>query len=133
MFYLIFNYPIISNHILMAVTKIRMDKIHCNTFVFIFFPALAPNGAAIKLATINTMAGAYKICPVTTLPIVEPIEDKKVIANEEAIVTRVGIFKITSMMGTSKNAPPAPTIPALTPIIKALEIGRARVGKERRQ
>ncbi len=87
--------------------------------MFIFFPAFAPNGEAIKLAIIIIIAGTYSICPVVILPTVEPIDEINVIASEDAIVILVGIFKTTSIIGTSKNAPAAPTIPAPSPTIKA--------------
>ena len=77
---------------------------------FIFCPILAPSGEAIILATTIIAAGAYNTWSVTTLPTVEPIEEINVIARLEAMVTRVGIFKITSMIGTKINAPAAPTI-----------------------
>lgn len=53
-----------------------------------------------------------------TFPTVAPIDEIRVIANEDAIVTRVGIFNITNMIGTRRNAPPAPTIPSPIPTIK---------------
>ena len=40
-------------------------------------------------------------------------------ANEDAIVTLVGILKTISMIGTNRKPPPAPTIPAPKPTIKA--------------
>src|SRR5699024_11667943 len=64
-----------------------------------------PSGEAIILATTIIAAGAYNTWSVTTLPTVEPIEEINVIARLEAMVTRVGIFKITSMIGTKINAP----------------------------
>ena len=42
-----------------------------------------------------------------------------VIAKLVAIVTRVGIFRITSIIGTRINAPAAPTIPEAIPVSKA--------------
>lgn len=87
--------------------------------MFIFFPAIAPSGAAIKLATTMIAAGPQSTCPVVILPTVAPIDEMNVIANDEAIVIRVGIFKRTSMIGTSKKAPAAPTIPAPTPTMNA--------------
>ncbi len=41
----------------------------------------------------------------------------KVIAREVAMVTLVGNFNTTSMIGTNKNDPAAPTIPEETPTI----------------
>lgn len=43
--------------------------------------------------------------------VVAPIDEIKVIAKEVAMVILVGIFNTTSMIGTNKNAPAAPTIP----------------------
>lgn len=84
-----------------------------------FLPAMAPNGDAIKLATIMMDAGKYSIWPVIIFPVVEPIEEMNVIAKDEAIVIRVGILNTTSIIGTNKKAPAAPTIPAPIPTIKA--------------
>ncbi|MNZ93846.1 hypothetical protein D3C78_1129370 [compost metagenome] len=53
------------------------------------------------------------------MPAVEPIDEMKVIASDEAIATRVGIFKTTSITGTVINAPAAPTIPDNMPITPA--------------
>lgn len=66
-----------------------------------------------------TAAGKSGTSPEKSLPVTDPIEEMNVIAKEEAIVILVGIRSITSMIGTSKNAPPAPTIPAPIPTIKA--------------
>ena len=50
-------------------------------------------------------------CPVTIFPVVIPIEEINVIAIDVAIVMRSGNFKITSIMGTKRNEPPAPIMP----------------------
>src|SRR5699024_3477755 len=57
--------------------------------------------------------------PISIFPTAVPIDEMKVIASELAIVIRVGIFKTTIIIGTSINAPAAPTIPAATPTISA--------------
>ena len=46
-------------------------------------------------------------CPVITFPVVIPTEEINVIAIDVAIVMRNGNFKITSIIGTKRNAPPA--------------------------
>lgn len=50
---------------------------------------------------------------------IAPIDEISVMAKEEAIVTLVGIFKTVSIIGTNRNAPPAPTIPAPIPTTNA--------------
>ena len=47
------------------------------------------------------------------------MDEMNVIANEDAIVTLVGILKTMSMMGTNRKLPPAPTIPDPNPTINA--------------
>src|SRR5690625_8013994 len=74
------------------------------------------------------IAGKSKTLPVAIFPTAVPIDEMKVIASELAIVIRVGIFKTTIIIGTSINAPAAPTIPAATPTISRSE--ERRVGKE---
>ncbi|MDZ5782405.1 hypothetical protein Q9M42_03985 [Marinococcus luteus] len=46
--------------------------------------------------------------------------ETRVTASDVAMVTRVGIFKTTNMMGTRIKASAAPTMPALTPTTNAL-------------
>lgn len=53
------------------------------------------------------------------LPTDPPIDEINVTAKLVAIVMRVGICKIVSMIGTNKNPPAAPTIPDPMPTIKA--------------
>src|SRR5690606_24400270 len=96
-----------SRQILMAVAAMRIARIHLRTFVFIFWPAFAPIGAAIRLATIMMTAGQNRTCPVNTLPAVEPIDEMNVIASDVAIVIRVGMLSTVSMIGTSRNEPAA--------------------------
>ena len=114
----------ISSQIFPAVARMNRASIHCKTLVFTFCPTFAPIGAAIKLATIIIMEGPYKICPVITLPIVVPMDEINVIARLVAIVTRVGIRRTTSMIGTRIKAPAAPTIPAAIPVINARIVAR---------
>lgn len=102
-----------------AVTKIKIPIIICKTFVFTRFPTFAPIGEAIKLAATIMSEGRISTCPVEIFPETAPIDEINVMAKEEAIVIRVGIFKTTSIMGTNKNAPPAPTTPAPIPTMKA--------------
>jgi hypothetical protein len=97
-----------SIQIFNAVATINKANITCNTLVFIFLPAIAPSGDAIKLATIMINSGKYSICPVVILPTAAPIEEINVIAKENAIVILVGIFNTTSIIWTNKNAPAAP-------------------------
>src|SRR5690625_3558138 len=96
-----------------------MIKSQCKYFALIFFPIFAPNGEAIKLATIMITAGTNNTCPVMTLLVAVPMDDRNVIANEVAMVILVGILRITNMIGTNINAPPAPTIPAPIPTSNA--------------
>ena len=58
-------------------------------------------------------------CPVITFPVVIPTEEINVIAIDVAIVVRIGNFKITSIIGTKRNEPPAPIMPDAPPTIKA--------------
>lgn len=51
------NHFMMSNQILMALAKIKMANIHCNTFVFIRFPVATPNGEPMMLAMTMTIAG----------------------------------------------------------------------------
>jgi hypothetical protein len=89
-----------------ATATINKAKITCNTFVFTFFPAIAPSGEASKLATTMISDGKNSTCPVDTFPVMAPIYEISAMAKEEAIVIRVGIFKTVSMIGTNKNVPP---------------------------
>src|SRR5699024_725647 len=124
---IIIPYTKISNHTLTAVPKINIARIYCKYVVLMFLPVLAPKGDAIRLATTIIIAGSHVTCPVTTLLAEVPIEEIKVMASEEAIVILVGIFKITSIIGTSKKEPPAPTIPAPTPTNQANKEPRPRL------
>src|SRR5699024_3161291 len=103
--------------IFIAVTTIIIANIICKCLAFVQALILAPKGEAIILTKITIIAGIHKTSPVNSLPAVVPIEEKKVIPKEVAIVILVGIFKIVIITGTSKNAPPAPTIPAPIPMI----------------
>ena len=47
----------------------------------------------------------------TSFVAVVPIDEINVTASDVAIVIRAGIFIMTNMSGTSRKAPPAPTIP----------------------
>lgn len=105
----------------MAVAPINSAKIHCRNFVFTFCPTDAPIGEAIKLAIIRTRAGTKRTWPVITFPTVAPIDERNVIARDEATVTLTGIFKIDNIMGTRIKAPPAPKIPDTPPMINAKE------------
>src|SRR5699024_3599850 len=111
----------------MAVPNIKIARIHCKYFVFMFFPVLAPKGEAIRLAITIIIAGTHVTCPVATLLADVPIEEIKVIARDEAMVIRDGIFKITSIIGSSKQEPPAPTMPAPTPTNHAKKEPRPRL------
>ena len=55
--YFLTVYKNISTQSLIAVAAIKIAKMICNAFTFIFFPTIAPSGAAIKLATIIIAAG----------------------------------------------------------------------------
>ena len=79
--------------------------------MFILCPSFAPSGAAKILATTITAAGPYRIWSVTIFPIVEPMDDINVIASEVAMVIRVGIFSITSMIGTRMKEKGIESIP----------------------
>src|SRR5699024_10673105 len=91
----------------------------CNTLVFTRLPAFAPSGDAIRLAIIMITAGISNTWPVIILPAVEPTAERNVMASEDAIVTRVGIFSTSSIIGTNKNAPAATTTPAAIPVTYA--------------
>lgn len=54
---LITTFQNISTHIFTAVASINNARIICSTFVFIFLPAIAPKGEAIKLAITMMIAG----------------------------------------------------------------------------
>lgn len=84
--------------------------------MLIFCPAFAPKGDAIKLAMTIIIAGMNSTWPVVIFANVDPIEEINVIANEEAIVIFVGIFRTESIIGTNRKAPAAPTIPDPIPI-----------------
>ena len=109
----------IDNQVFTAVAKINRPIVPCNTFVFNFLPMLAPIGEAIKLATTIINAGSIGIFPVAIFPETAPMDEINVMAKEEAIVILVGILRTTSIIGTNKNAPPAPTIPAPIPTMNA--------------
>ena len=61
-------------------------------------------------------------CPVITFPVVIPTEEINVIAIDVAIVVRIGNFKITSIIGTKRNEPPAPIMPDAPPTIKVTSL-----------
>src|SRR5699024_3742222 len=107
----------ISVQILRAVAIITIAKKICKYLVLVRALTLAPIGAAITLTIITTITGLHNTSPVNNFPVVVPIEERNVIPKEVAMVILFGIYKIVIMTGTSKNAPPAPTIPAPTPII----------------
>ncbi len=88
-------------------------------FTLIRFPTRAPNGAATTLAQIITRLGPSSTSPADNLPIVAPIDEMNVMASEDAMVTLIGIFSTTSIKGTSKNAPAAPTTPDNSPTVPA--------------
>ena len=104
-----------------------MARRACRDLAFIFLLNFTPSGAAMMLAAIITSAGSYGTWPVKILPDAEPIDDSSVMASDVAIVTRVGIFKITSMIGTMMNAPPAPTMPAARPTMNAALVAMNRL------
>lgn len=83
---------------------------------------MVPSGAAKTLAITMTTDGHSKTFPAITFPTVDPIEDINVMASEDAIVTRVGILRTISMIGTRMNAAAAPTMPDAKPTIMALPI-----------
>ena len=47
------------------------------------------------------------------------MDERNVIARDEATVILTGIFKIDNIMGTRIKAPPAPKIPDTPPMINA--------------
>src|SRR5687767_8774530 len=108
-----------SYQILMAVAKIKAAKIHFNTLALIRLATRTPRGEANVLAMTMITEGQKSTCPVNTFPTVAPMDETNVMAIDEAIATRVGMFRITSMMGIRMNAPAAPTIPDSTPTTKA--------------
>ena len=61
----------------------------------------------MRLAATMISAGKYSTCPVIIFPAAEPIDEINVMASEDAIVIRVGIFSTVSIIGTNRNAPPS--------------------------
>ncbi len=104
----------------MTVAMISTANTHCNNLTFNFWPTKAPSGAAIKLAITIMTEGTSNIFPPNTFPEAAPIEERNVIASEEAMATRVGIFSITNMIGIVIKAPAAPTMPDNVPTIPAV-------------
>lgn len=61
----VYNIPI---QVFTAVTKIKIPIMACNTLVLTLFPAVAPMGEAIKLATTMIIEGKIGTCPVAIFP-----------------------------------------------------------------
>lgn len=112
-------YVNMSIQIFVATHTSKIASSTCKTRTDTLFAAFAPNGAPMTAATASTLNGSHSTWPVAILPNELPIADKNVIAKLEAIAVRVGIRNSTSITGTIKKPPPAPTIPDATPTISA--------------
>lgn len=96
----------ISLHTLIAVAQISTIRPYRKYLTSILALTTLPKGAPRTLPMTVNRTGTNGICPAYNLPATPPMAEMNTIASDEAIVTRVGILRIVSMIGIRMKAPP---------------------------